>query len=108
MICRIWRGWTSPSNAEAYQDLLQATIIPGIEARRIAGFRRIQMMRRDLADEVEFSTIMWFDDLEAVIEFVGVDVDVAHMPLAAKRVLERWDERVVQYQVFDLRDQPTG
>ena len=38
-------------------------VIPGIEAMRIPGFRHIDLMRRDLDDEVEFLTAMWFDDV---------------------------------------------
>lgn len=105
MICRLWRGWTTMQNADAYQDLLRGTVIPGIEARNIPGFRHIDMMRRDLRDEVEFATIMWWDDLHAVKAFVGADHEVAHVPAAARAVLSRFDERAVHYDVFDRRDQ---
>ena len=30
MIVRIWRGWTSRANAQAYETLLREDIIPGI------------------------------------------------------------------------------
>ena len=105
MICRIWRGWTSRQNAQAYQDVLRTTVIPGIEARKIAGFRQIDMMRREFEDEVEFATIMWFDDLGAVEAFVGADHEVAHVPAAARAVLSRYDERAAHYHVFDRRNQ---
>lgn len=105
MICRYWRGWTTRKNAAAYEELLRATIIPGIEARSIAGFSHIDMMRRDVADEVEFATIMWFDHLDAVKAFVGADHEVAHVPAAAKALLSRFDERVAHYKVFDRREQ---
>ncbi len=105
MICRIWRGWTTAANAAAYQELLVSEIIPGIEARAIAGFRHIDMMRRDAGEEVEFSTIMWFDGLAAIEAFVGADCEVSHVPAAARAVLSRFDERAVHYQVFDRRDQ---
>ena len=105
MICRYWRGWTSPENAERYQALLTSTVIPGIEARRIDGFRRIEMMRRDLGDEVEFATIMWFDDLDAVKAFVGEDFAVAHVPPAARAVLKRFDAHSIHYEIFGQREQ---
>jgi len=35
MICRLWRGWTSPENAASYEALLKGTIIPAIEGRAI-------------------------------------------------------------------------
>lgn len=105
MICRYWRGWTTKENAAAYQELLRTTIIPGIEARRIAGFKHIDMMRRELGREVEFATIMWFDDLDAVKSFVGANHEVAHVPAAAQTLLLRYDERAAHYTVFDRREQ---
>ena len=105
MVCRIWRGWTTGANAPVYEKLLRSTVIPGIEARAIPGFRSIDMMRRDLACEVEFATIMWFDDLAAVKAFVGEDHEVAHVPASARAVLARFDERAVHYDVLDRREQ---
>ncbi len=105
MICRLWRGWTSPQNAAAYEALLRHTIIPGIEARQIAGFRHIDMMRRPLGHEVEFATIMWFDNLDSIRAFVGEDAEVSHVPAAARELLARFDERAVHYDVFDRREQ---
>ncbi|MDP9415163.1 MAG: antibiotic biosynthesis monooxygenase [Pseudomonadota bacterium] len=106
-ICRIWRGWTSPENAAAYQDLVWSTVIPEmIEARRIEGFRQIDLMRRDLRDEVEFATIMWFDSVEAIKAFAGEDEEVSDVPPAARAVLSRFDERAAHYDVLDRRPQP--
>jgi hypothetical protein len=28
MICRIWHGWTTPQNADAYERLLRSEIFP--------------------------------------------------------------------------------
>jgi hypothetical protein len=42
--------------------------IPGIEARRIPGFRSIDLVRRERERDVEFMTLMWFDSLDAVKE----------------------------------------
>lgn len=105
MICRIWRGWTTVANASVYEELLRSTVIPGIEARAIPGFHSIDMMRREIGGAVEFATIMWFNDLDAVKAFVGDDHEIAHVPAAARAVLSRFDERAVHYDVFDRREQ---
>jgi len=105
MICRIWRGWTTPGNADAYERVVRGEVIPGIEARRIPGFRHIDLMRRDLGDEVEFQTIMWFDSLQSIIDFVGEDYSVSHVPTPARAVLSRFDERAAHYEVIDRRAQ---
>jgi heme-degrading monooxygenase HmoA len=80
-------------------------VIPGIEARRIPGFRHIDLMRREVGDEVEFLTLMWFDSLDAIKAFVGKDHEVAHVPEAARAVLARFDQRVAQFEVLDRRPQ---
>ena len=105
MICRLWRGWTTPGNAEAYQRIVHQDVIPAIEARQIPGFRHIDLMRRELGDEVEFQTLMWFDSLDAIIAFMGEDYAVSHVPPAAQAVLKRFDERAAHYEVIDRRGQ---
>ena len=106
MICRLWRGWTTPENAPAYEAIVRGEVIPAIEARRIPGFLAIDLVRRPLGDEVEFATIMWFDDIDAVQAFVGKDYEVAHVPQRAREVLSRFDERSAHFEVLDRRAQP--
>ncbi len=106
MICRIWRGWATRENADAYESIVRGEVIPGIEAMRIPGFRHIDLMRRELDDEVEFLTAMWFDDVESIKAFVGEDYSVSHVPPAARAVLARFDERFAHYDV--LEDRPQG
>ncbi|MBA2770504.1 MAG: antibiotic biosynthesis monooxygenase [Sphingomonas sp.] len=106
MICRLWRGWTTPENADAYERVLLEQVIPlRIEARRIAGFRHIDVMRLEAGDEVEFQTLMWFDTLAAVQVFAGEDYSVSHVPDEARAVLARFDERAAHYEVIDRRAQ---
>ena len=40
MILRLWRGWTTPENADRYEDLIATAIFPGIPARSDRGTRR--------------------------------------------------------------------
>jgi antibiotic biosynthesis monooxygenase (ABM) superfamily enzyme len=104
-VCRVWRGWTSPDNADAYERIVRGQVIPAIEARAIAGFRHIDLMRRDVGDEIEFLTLMWFDSIDAVKAFVGEDHEVAHVPDTARAVLSQFDERVAHFEVLDRRSQ---
>ncbi len=105
MICRLWRGWTTPDNADAYEHIVRGEVIPGIEARHIPGFHHIDLMRRPDGDEVEFLTLMWFDSVDAIKAFVGDDHEVAHVPEAARAVLARFDQRVAHFEVLDRRPQ---
>ena len=105
MICRLWRGWTTRENAEAYERIVRGEVIPAIEARGIPGFRHIDLMKRDLNDEIEFQTLMWFDSLDAIKAFTGEDYSVSHVPAAAQAVLARFDERAAHFEVLDRREQ---
>ena len=105
MICRLWRGWTTPENADAYERVVRGEVIPGIEARQIPGFRHIDLMKRFAGAEVEFQTLMWFDSLGAIKSFMGDDYEVSHVPPAAQAVLKRFDERAAHYEVIDRREQ---
>ena len=71
MICRLWRGWTTPEDAETYERIVRTQVIPGIEARRISGFLHIDLMKRDLDGKIEFQTLMWFDTLDSILRFHG-------------------------------------
>ena len=99
MIGRIWHGYTTPENADTYEDLLREEIFIGIRDRHIPGFQEIQLFRRQLGDEVEFITIMWFDSIEAVAAFAGEDYEVAVVPPKARLVLKRFDARSQHYEV---------
>ena len=104
-ICRQWRGWTTRENADAYERIVRGEVIPRIEARNIPGFRHIDLMRRDLGEEVEFQTLMWFDSLDAIIAFMGEDYAVSHVPAAAQAVLKRFDSHAAHFEVIDRREQ---
>ena len=99
MISRIWHGWTTPANADAYEALLRAEIFVGIEQRDIPGFRRIQLLRRAAGPEVEFVTIMEFDSIEAVRQFAGEDYEAAVVPPKARAILARFDARSRHYEI---------
>ncbi len=100
---RIWHGWTIPENAEIYQNLLHNEIFPEIESKEIPGYLSIELMRRDLGDEVEFITIMTFESLQNVIDFQGEDFERSYVPETAKAVLKRWDLFASHYELLDAR-----
>jgi heme-degrading monooxygenase HmoA len=99
MISRIWHGWTTPGNADKYEALLKEEIFVGIQNRKIRGFNGIQLLRRDVGQEIEFVTIMLFDSLDSIREFAGEDYEVAFVPEKARAVLSRFDERSQHYEI---------
>ena len=99
MISRIWHGWTTLANADSYESLLKTEIFTGIQNRRIAGYRGIQLFRRTLQDEVEFVTVMWFDTIDAIRTFAGEDYEAAVVPPKARELLKRFEARSQHYEV---------
>jgi heme-degrading monooxygenase HmoA len=99
MISRIWHGWTTPANADAYEALLRSEIFAGIQGRHIEGYRGIQLFRRSLDGEVEFITVMYFETLAAVRAFAGEDYEAAVVPPKARALLARFDPRSQHYEV---------
>ncbi len=83
--------------------LLKTEIFPGIFAKSLRGFRKIELFRRELGGEVEFMTVMWFDGLDAVKSFVGEDHEIAYVPAAARAVLARFDPRAQHYEIREQR-----
>ena len=100
MIKRIWHGWTTPENADTYENLLKEEIFVWIRNRHIDGFKGMQLLRRSVGEEVEFITIMTFDSLDAVRTFAGQDYEVAVVPEKARAVLSHFDEKSQHYQVI--------
>jgi len=96
MITRIWHGWTSPGNADKYEQLLRSEVLPGIH--RVAGYKGAHLLRRNSGNEVEFVTLTYFEDLDAVRAFAGEDYEVAVIPPEAHKLLSRFDQRSAHYE----------
>ena len=99
MIARIWHGWTTLENADTYENLLRTEIFPAIAAKQVAGYRGIQLLRRQHTNEVEFITFMQFDTLDAVKQFAGEDYEKSYVPDKAQKVLSRHDKTSQHYEI---------
>ena len=97
MIARVWRGWTSIENADAYERLLRERVLPGLQ--RIDGYRGGYILRQDGNDEVEFVVMNLFDSLEAVRAFAGPDYTVPVFELEARRLLAKVEPLARHYEV---------
>lgn len=103
MIGRLWHGWTTPENADAYERLLKEEVFDGIAAKGVTGYRGIELFRRPLDGEVEFVTIMWFDSLDDVRAFAGEDYEQAYVPAKARAILAHFDQRSQHYEIVERR-----
>jgi heme-degrading monooxygenase HmoA len=100
MTARIWHGYTVFENADSYEHLLREEIFEGIHNRHIEGFKSIQLLRRNLADETEFITLMMFDSIESVKTFAGENYQTAVVPDKARKLLKRFDATSQHYEVI--------
>jgi hypothetical protein len=98
MIARVWRGWTTPHDADAYAGFLSDELFPAV-AERVGGFRGADVLRRFDSSEVEFLVITYFESLADVRGFAGDSIEVPVIEPVAARLLERGDDRVEHYEV---------
>ena len=106
MIARVWRGYTTPGNADAYQSMLQPELLPGLSTRK--GFRGSYLLRRPHGQEVEFITIILWESIDDIRAIAGDDYETAVIPDARKRVLSRWEERAAHYDVTSAQASPAS
>lgn len=104
MIARIWHGYTTLENAGIYENLLRDEVFPSIENKKVKGYRKISLLKRILKDEVEFITLMLFDDLKAVKDFAGEEYERSYVPEKARKVLSRHDESSQHYEIINEID----
>ena len=95
MIARIWHGYTTFEKADTYENLLTTEIFLDIENKNIPGYKGIQLLKRVVDNEVEFTTIMWFENIDCVIKFVGEDYETVYVPEKARAVLSRFDQKSI-------------
>src|SRR5688500_1189504 len=98
MIGRIWHGWATKEKADAYQLDLEEELLPAIRSGT-EGFLGVNVLRRDLGEEVEFLIFTLWESFDAIATLVGEDYEAAHLPDETRALLNRFDERVVHYQV---------
>lgn len=100
MICRMWHGWTTVSQADAYDNYLRNELFPGVKKELDArGYRGFHVLRSERGSEVEFVTLVWFDSLDAVRSFAGPTYEVPVISAKAHTLLSHYDEHV---EHFDL------
>jgi heme-degrading monooxygenase HmoA len=97
MIGRVWRGWTTNDNADAYEKLLDEKVIPGL--KRIEGYDGGYVLRKDGKDETEFVVVNFFESLQAVQAFAGSDYTVPVFEPEARELLAKVEPIARHYDV---------
>jgi heme-degrading monooxygenase HmoA len=101
MIARVWRGYTTPAHADAYESMLKPELLPGLS--RVKGFRGSYLLRRAEGNEVEFITIIMWDSTDDLRAVAGADYETAIVPEERRRYLARYDAKASHYQVVSTQ-----
>ena len=95
VITRLWRGWTTPENADAYEQFLLTRLFPSMRA--IAGFRGADVLRRQDGEEIAFVTLTRFESIDAIRGFAGDDYEVPVLEPEAIALLSRYEHRAFHF-----------
>jgi heme-degrading monooxygenase HmoA len=101
MIARVWRGYTKPADADAYESLLKPDLLPGLS--KVKGFRGSYLLRRAHGDEIEFITIILWDSLDDVRAVAGENYAVAVIPEERQKYLARYEAEAAHYDIVSTR-----
>lgn len=97
MIARVWRGWTAPQNADAYEHLLNETVLPGL--RQLAGFHGAYILRQDEGAEIGFVVMTLFESIEVVKRFAGENYATPVFEPEALQLLSRYETVANHYEI---------
>jgi heme-degrading monooxygenase HmoA len=97
MIARTWRGWASRATADEYRRHFESEVAAHL--RNVPGFRGARLLALPDGDEVMFTTLTFFDGMDAVRGFAGERPELPVLEDEARRVLTRWDDRVSHHEV---------
>ena len=101
MIARVWRGYTTPEHADAYQSMLSPEVLPGIGT--VKGFLGSYLLRRAVATEVEFITVLLWESIDAIQAIAGPNYEKAVIPAERRQFLIRADETAAHYDVVSTQ-----
>ena len=97
MISRQWRGLAKSAHADAYVAHLREETFPSLH--QLPGFAGASILRRTLADGVEFLVVTRWSSLEAIRAFAGADVERAVVPPEVQAMMVEYDERARHYEI---------
>ena len=97
MIERHWKGTTHGHEAQHYVTHLLNDTFPKLQS--IAGFKGSSILKRRVAEGVEFLIITRWESLEAIRQFAGESMTTAVVPDVARKMMHHYDAEAVHFEV---------
>jgi heme-degrading monooxygenase HmoA len=99
MISRQWRGVARRSDADRYISHLRSDTFPQLS--RIPGFIDASILRRPVADGIEFRIVTTWNSIEAIRGFAGANAEQAVVPEKVQAMMVTYDRTVDHYEVVE-------
>jgi heme-degrading monooxygenase HmoA len=97
MIERHWKGTCKPDEADRYQDHLKNETFNHLAG--IAGYRGARVLKREVADGMEFLVVTRWNAMEDIRKFAGADITRAVVPAPVQEMMVHCDQTAVHYQL---------
>ena len=98
MIARIWTGITKIAHLEAYTDFMKSRAIP--DYQNTPGFIKLSFLRRSDHEIAHFKLITYWENLEVIKNFAGLDYEKAKYYPEDQEFLLEFPEKVIHFEVF--------
>ena len=100
MIARSWRGAVRPQDAEAYAAYIDETGMKAYAAT--PGNQGAYMLTREVGELTEFTTLSFWDSVDAIRAFAGEDYETAVFYPEDDRYLVERDATCTHYEVASM------
>ena len=97
MISRHWKGVAKREQADHYIAHLKRDTFPKLAS--LPGFVRASILRREVANGVEFQVVSIWDSLRSIEAFAGIDAEAAVVPPVAQAMMVEFDRRATHYEI---------
>ncbi len=101
MIARHWRGLVKSDRAAEYESHLNTETFPSLT--QIDGFLGGGILKRPIANGVEFLVISRWASIDAISKFAGPDAEAAVVPPKVQAMMIEYDRRARHYEFAEFR-----
>jgi heme-degrading monooxygenase HmoA len=97
MISRHWTGLCKKEKADHYIQHLREDTFQKLG--QLEGFIRASILKREIADGVEFLIVTEWESLTAIKQFAGNNYDTAVVPESVQKMMVKYDNMVRHYEI---------